>query len=648
MTSSTRTRPETEELRILARYASVDLAGARAQEIVRWAWETFGSRVLVSQSMANTALAHLVNRVAPEIPVAFLDTGYHFDETLRTRDDLVDRIGVRLLNITPVRSVAEQDVEHGAELWRTDPDLCCRLRKVEPMEELLLGYDAWISGLRIAAAPHRADTPVVQFDERRGVLKIAPMLHWSDVQLLRYTLDNDVPVNPLMYQGYPSIGCGPCTHPVDRRRGPPGGALARAGQDRVRTARMNTYPISLNLTGKRVVVVGAGVVGTRRIESLIEAAARVTVVADRVSRDVRRWASDGAIVLHERRYRTGDIDGAWLVHAATGDRALDDLIAETCFARRTWCIRADDAALTEAWTPATAHVDDITVAVTANADPRRAVAIRDAIREQLALGQLPVRRRRRNDGHVVLVGGGPGDPDLITVRGRRELARADVVVYDRLGPVGLVDDLAPDVETIDAGKRPGQHTLTQDEINAVIVDRARAGLRVVRLKGGDPFVFGRGSEEVQACVAAGVTVEVVPGISSAVAAPAAAGIPVTHRGLSNGYAVITGHELRDVEALARLDLTLVVLMGVATLPDLVAGLVGAGRRADTPVAIVERASTPQQRVTVGTLETITATAQRTAVTNPAVIVIGDVVSVPTLLRAEPASQGAAARTGATR
>ncbi len=205
---------QAEDLRILARYASVDLAGARAQEIIRWADETFGTRVLVTQSMANTALAHLVSKVAPGIPVAFLDTGYHFDETLRTRDDLLARSSLTLLSITPRQTVAEQDAEHGADLWRTDPDLCCRLRKVEPMEEVLLGYDAWISGLRIAAAPHRAVTPVVQFDERRGVLKIAPMLHWSDIQLLRYTLENDVTVNTLMYEGYPSIGCAPCTHPV--------------------------------------------------------------------------------------------------------------------------------------------------------------------------------------------------------------------------------------------------------------------------------------------------------------------------------------------------------------------------------------------------------------------------------------------------
>lgn len=220
-----------DELRTLARYAAVDLSGARAQEIIRWAYRTFGDRVLVSQSMANTALSHVVHSVAPEIPVVFLDTGYHFEDTLRTRDDLVQRTGLTLLNITPRQTVAEQDAEHGPELWRTDPDQCCRLRKVEPMEELLLGFDAWISGLRVSAAPHRADTPVVSFDERRGVIKIAPLLHWSDIQLLRYTLENDVPVNPLMYEGYPSIGCAPCTHPVGSDEDPRAGRWRGSGKN---------------------------------------------------------------------------------------------------------------------------------------------------------------------------------------------------------------------------------------------------------------------------------------------------------------------------------------------------------------------------------------------------------------------------------
>lgn len=203
-----------EDLRQLARYASVDLSGASAQQIIRWAWDTLGEHVVVSQSMANTTLAHLVDSVAPDIPVAFLETGYHFEETLATRDALAARTNLTIINVTPRQTVAEQDAEFGPDLWQRDPDLCCAMRKVEPMEELLVGFDGWITGLRVAATPHRAGTPVVTFDERRGVLKIAPILHWSDAQLLRYTIENDVPVNPLMYQGYPSIGCSTCTHAV--------------------------------------------------------------------------------------------------------------------------------------------------------------------------------------------------------------------------------------------------------------------------------------------------------------------------------------------------------------------------------------------------------------------------------------------------
>jgi phosphoadenosine phosphosulfate reductase len=208
-------RLSTPELRVIAQAAAEDLADASAEEVIAWAWSTFGGRVLTSQSMANTNIAHLVHRIAPGIPVVFLDTGYHFDETIQTRNELERRTGLTVLDITPRQTVAEQGAEYGPELWRRDPDLCCRLRKVEPMEELLLAYDAWITGMRIATAQHREGTPIVSFDEKRGVVKIAPLLHWTDEQCLTYTMENDTPVNPLMYQGYPSIGCAPCTHPVN-------------------------------------------------------------------------------------------------------------------------------------------------------------------------------------------------------------------------------------------------------------------------------------------------------------------------------------------------------------------------------------------------------------------------------------------------
>ena len=210
--------------------------------------------------------------------------------------------------------------------------------------------------------------------------------------------------------------------------------------------------------------------------------------------------------------------------------------------RGIFCVRADLATGGSARTPATLRRDGLTVAVTGGDDPLRAVALRDAISVALDVGELPARPARPAvaGGSVALVGGGPGDPELITVRGRRLVASADVIVVDRLAPRDLLDDLPDDVEVIDCGKSAHRHNLTQDEINATLVDRARQGKRVVRLKGGDPFVFGRGGEEFLACVAAGVPVTVVPGISSALAAPAAADIPLTHRGVAAEFTVVSG------------------------------------------------------------------------------------------------------------
>jgi len=216
-------RSDARVLQAVARYATAGLQGADAAEVIRWAADSFAGRVVATQAMANTTISHMIAAVAPEIPVVFLDTGYHFPETLETRDDLVARTNINLLNITPVLSVQEQDDIYGPNLWDRDPDLCCKLRKVVPMEDSLVGYEAWITGLRVAAAPHRDDVPVVEYDEKRGVLKISPLLHWTDEDLLRYTMENDVPVNPLMYQGYPSIGCAPCTARVDAGSDPRSG-----------------------------------------------------------------------------------------------------------------------------------------------------------------------------------------------------------------------------------------------------------------------------------------------------------------------------------------------------------------------------------------------------------------------------------------
>ncbi len=244
-------------------------------------------------------------------------------------------------------------------------------------------------------------------------------------------------------------------------------------------------------------------------------------------------------------------------------------------------------------------------------------------------------------GQVVLVGAGPGDPGLITVAGQRLLTEADVVVADRLAGTALLRDLPARVQVIDVGKCPGNHPVPQEVINQLLVDHARAGHRVVRLKGGDPFLFGRGGEEVAACREAGVPVAVVPGVTSAFAVPAEVGIPVTHRGLARGVTVVSGHEDPDHEALVRLGGTLVVLMGVTRLPQLVDGLLQHGLAPGTPVAILESGWTGLSRVTRARADEIVGTAERREVHAPAVIVIGEVAALAEERMAARAEEGPA-------
>ena len=241
-------------------------------------------------------------------------------------------------------------------------------------------------------------------------------------------------------------------------------------------------------------------------------------------------------------------------------------------------------------------------------------------------------------GSVALVGAGPGDPGLMTVRGLAALRRADVVVYDRLIAARLLDEAPACALRVFVGKASGAHTLPQAEINALLIAHARRGRRVVRLKGGDPFVFGRGGEEAEALAAAGIPFEVVPGVSAAVAAPAAAGIPVTHRAVASSFAVVTGHERDDAGAgrvnwarLATAVDTLVILMGLEHLSRIATALLDAGRAGGTPVALVERGTTSSQRVVVGRLDSIAALAEAAAVRSPAVIVVGEVVALRPLL-----------------
>ena len=230
-------------------------------------------------------------------------------------------------------------------------------------------------------------------------------------------------------------------------------------------------------------------------------------------------------------------------------------------------------------------------------------------------------------GKVVLVGGGPGSLDLLTLRALRELQRADVIVADRLGPTDELAELSLSAELIPVGKTPHNHPVPQARINEILVEHARAGQHVVRLKGGDPFVLGRGGEELLYCREHGIDVEVIPGVTSAFSAPLAGGIPVTHRGVSAGVMVLSGHDELLVEQLAAWPHTIVVLMGMARLPELASSLIAHGKPAELPAAVVHRAWTPAQRVVKAPLSTIAAQCEREGVGNPAVIVIGAVADV---------------------
>ena len=398
------------------------------------------------------------------------------------------------------------------------------------------------------------------------------------------------------------------------------------------------YPVGLRLVDRSVVVVGGGQVAHRRVAGLLEARARVTLVSPVVTPALEALVAPGSLTWIRRRYEPGDLDGAWYAVAATDDPEVNAAVAEEAERARIFCARADDRGASSAWTPAVGRQGDLIVGIHGGGDPQRAIGVRDAVVAGLTDGGIADRARRptpdRSVGSVVLVGGGPGDPGLITVRGRQAVAQADVVLADHLAPLGLLASLPPEVEVIDASKLPRGRSMAQEQINALLVERALEGKRVVRLKGGDPFVFGRGMEEVEACVAAGVPVEVVPGVTSAVGVPALAGIPVTHRGLTHEFVVVSGHlppghpdSLVDWPALGRLRGTLVVLMGVETAPAIAAALVEYGRAADTPVAIVTDGSTATQRTVRTTLAGLSDAMRDENIRPPAVWVVGHVVDL---------------------
>jgi uroporphyrin-III C-methyltransferase/precorrin-2 dehydrogenase/sirohydrochlorin ferrochelatase len=297
-------------------------------------------------------------------------------------------------------------------------------------------------------------------------------------------------------------------------------------------------------------------------------------------------------------------------------------------------VRADDATTATAWTPAVGRAAGVTVAVLGNREPRRSAAVRDEILAGLREGTITAGGQRDQTPGVILVGGGPGDPELISIAGRKAVMEADVVVADRLAPRELLGELPPDVELIDVAKLPRGRSAQQEEINRVIVERALAGKRVVRFKGGDNFVFGRGYEEVIACREAGVPVTVIPGLTSPVAVPAVAGIPVTHRGVAHEFTVISGHlppghpeSLTEWPAVAQLRGTLVLMMAVQNAPLIAEALIAGGRSADTPVGVVSDGTMPGERTVLSTLGSLATDLEAAGVAPPAIIVVGDVVAV---------------------
>jgi uroporphyrin-III C-methyltransferase/precorrin-2 dehydrogenase/sirohydrochlorin ferrochelatase len=399
----------------------------------------------------------------------------------------------------------------------------------------------------------------------------------------------------------------------------------------------SAYLAGLRLAGKKVVVVGGGTVAQRRLPLLIASGAEVHVVSRSATPAVEAMSG---IALSVREYRDGDLEGAWYAIAATDDPEVNSAVVAEADRRRIFCVRADIAVEGSAVTPASFSYAGLSVGVLAGGEHRRSAAIRSAIREALQQGLITLEGPDRSvssdvvRGGVALVGGGPGDPELITVRGRRLLAQADVVVADRLAPPELLAELPPHVEIIDAAKIPYGRAMAQDAINDVMIERARSGRFVVRLKGGDPFVFARGYEEVLACAEAGIPVTVVPGVTSAIGVPALAGVPVTHRAINHEFVVVSGHvapghpeSLVNWDALAAMTGTIVLLMAVERIEMFVDVLLKGGRPADTPVLVVQHGTTAAQHTLRATLADTPEKIRAEGIRPPAIVVIGAVVGL---------------------
>jgi uroporphyrin-III C-methyltransferase/precorrin-2 dehydrogenase/sirohydrochlorin ferrochelatase len=437
----------------------------------------------------------------------------------------------------------------------------------------------------------------------------------------------------------------------------------------------------LDLLHQRVVVVGGGSVATTKVRALLPCRPHpLVVIAPRASAEIRRAAARGDLVWHARPYATGDLQGAVLAFGATDDRAENARVAADARALAIRVLAVDDVPNCDFIAPALVRRGDVTIAISTNGrspamarrtrerlertlppywadlldvaasarerlgqtrsliDPEDWQRALDGDVEQLAARgelaeatELLLRKLERSlfeassdIGQVSLVGAGPGDPDLLTVRALKRLQEADVVVHDRLIGDGVLALARSTAKLIDVGKSPGGSGARQTEIEALLIELARDGKRVVRLKGGDPYLFGRGGEEALALARAGVPFEVVPGVSSALAAPAAIGIPVTHRGLSSSVTVATGHDWQqqDWTLLARSRGTLVLLMAVEHLDEVAAALQTHGRSSEEPAAVVQWATTAHQRSVRGSLGEIARLARRAGLGPPAVLVVG--------------------------
>ena len=449
---------------------------------------------------------------------------------------------------------------------------------------------------------------------------------------------------------------------------------------------MDYYPLFMKIEDRACVVIGGGAVAARKIEMLRRAGARVSVVAPELSDDLAALVARGVIDHRGRIFFPNQLDGAVLVVAATDDAAVNAQVARHARLRGLPVNVVDDAALSSFVMPAVIDRSPVVVAVsTGGASPVLARRVRARIEAALppGIGHLakllgryreaamrhipdaasrrrtwerivdgPVARlalaRRDQDaearllheltnpaeasGEVYLVGAGPGDPELLTIKAHRALESADVVVHDRLVNPGILDLARRDAERLHVGKRVGDHSMGQDDINALLVELARAGKRVVRLKGGDPFVFGRGGEELAALTAAGIPCQIVPGITAATGCAASAGIPLTQRGVANTCVFVTGHDRNGVaeldwDSLAKPGQTIVIYMGLGALAHIAGRLVGEGLATGTPVAVIENGTMPDERVIRGTLTDIADKAGDAGIGTPSLIVVGEVAAL---------------------